>query len=212
MPRIKDLKDKRLYKMSRDADYGCLEPLFHGVAADVDLIPEQWDQLVRMVASLRNRTSPAHLVVQRLATGSPPDRLSRALTALGQICKTIHILRYVQDEALRQWIQILLNRGEFRHALAKVIFFANQGIFRSGDYEEIMNKASCLSLLCNAILVWNTVHMAVQVDRMRSAGLSIPDERLARVSPLAHSHVIPNGTYFFDRPIQGVNIAHNMLF
>jgi TnpA family transposase len=43
-----------------------------------------------------------------------------------------------------RWLQ--LNRGEFRHVLAKWLFFANQGAFRTGDYEEIMNKASCLSL------------------------------------------------------------------
>ncbi|HSX78977.1 MAG TPA: Tn3 family transposase, partial [Candidatus Saccharimonadia bacterium] len=52
-----------------------------------------------------------------------------------------------------------LNRGEFRHKLARRLFFANQGAFQTGDY-EIMNKASCLSLLCNAVLVWNTVHMS----------------------------------------------------
>ena len=37
------------------------------------------------------------------------------------------------------------------------VFFADQGEFRIGDYQEIMNKASCLSLVSNAILVWNTL-------------------------------------------------------
>jgi hypothetical protein len=35
---------------------------------------------------------------------------------------------------------------EHRHALSRWIFFANHGKFQVGDYEEIMNKASCLSL------------------------------------------------------------------
>src|SRR6266481_6933506 len=47
-----------------------------------------------------------------------------------------------------------LNRGEHRHSLTRWIFFADQGEFRTGDYQEIMNKASCLSLVSNAILVW----------------------------------------------------------
>jgi TnpA family transposase len=72
----------------------------------------------------------------------------------------LHILRYIQEERLRDAIQLQLNRGEFRHILAKSLFFANWGSFRSGDYEEVMNKASCLSLLSNAVLVWNTVHIA----------------------------------------------------
>jgi hypothetical protein len=89
-----------------------------------------------------------------------------------------------------------LNRGEFRHILAKSLFFANLGGFRSGDYEEVMNKASCLSLLSNAVLVWNTVHISRTVDQLRAAEHQVADEELVRVSPLAHVHVIPNGSYF----------------
>jgi Tn3 transposase DDE domain len=59
-----------------------------------------------------------------------------------------------------------------------------------------MNKASCLSLLSNAVLVWNTVHITRVVDQLRVAGHPVKDEDLARVSPLAHAHVIPNGSYF----------------
>ncbi|MFX8242903.1 Tn3 family transposase, partial [Acinetobacter baumannii] len=79
--------------------------------------------------------------------------------------------------------------------LAKWLFFANQGGFRSGDYEEVMNKASCLSLLSNAVLIWNTIHIARTLDQVRAAGQEVKDEDLARVSPLAHAHVIPNGSY-----------------
>jgi len=38
-----------------------------------------------------------------------------------------------------------------------VLFLANRGEFRTGDYKEIMNKASCLSLLSSAVGVWNTL-------------------------------------------------------
>jgi len=72
---------------------------------------------------------------------------------LGRLGKSVHILRYINEEPLRRAIQLQLNRGEFRHALAKWLFFANHGAFRTGDYEEIMNKVSCLSLLSNAVLV-----------------------------------------------------------
>jgi len=148
MPRIKDLKDQQLYKVSRMTSYGPLDPVFR-TTVDMALIAEQWDQLVRIAASLRHRTAPADVVLKRLANGAPSDRLAKALTALGRVLKTIHILRYVQDADLRHRIQRQLNRGEFRHKLARRLFFANQGAFQTGDYEEIMNKASCLSLLCN---------------------------------------------------------------
>jgi TnpA family transposase len=195
MPRLKDLPDQVLSRAVRGADYGQLQPLLRGTI-DLDIIIEQWDQLVRLVASLKDRMAPAHVVMQRLANAPAANRLAGALSQLGRLVKTIHILRYIHDENLRQAVQMQLNRGEFRHILAKWIFFANQGDFRSGDYEEIMNKASCLSLLSNAVLVWNTMHMSCIADQLRAAGNTISDEDLARVSPLAHAHTIPSGSYF----------------
>ena len=125
---------------------------------------------------------------------------------LGRLIKTIHILRYIHEEPLRQAIQLQLNRGGFRHTLARWIFFANQGDFRTGDYEEITNKASCLSLLSNAVLIWNTVHMTRIAGQLRAAGHLVRDEELARVSPLAHAHTIPSGTYL-QSPRRRADIA-----
>jgi len=195
MPRLKDLPDQVLSRIDRVADYGPLQPLFRNTI-NLALIIEQWDELVRLAASLKDRLTPAHVVMQRLINAPAADRLAGALTQLGRLAKTIHILRYIHEEPLRQAIQLQLNRGEFRHILARHLFFANQGDLRSGDYEEVMNKASCLSLLSNAVLVWNTVQMTRIVEQLRNAGQPVSDENLARVSPLAHAHVIPSGSYF----------------
>ena len=198
MPRFKDVADQTLYKFDRSARYGRLDPFFDG-AADVALIREQWDALVRVAASLKNRTSPAHVVLARLAVSS--ERLAKALQALGRILKTTHVLRYLHDAKLRSRVQLQLNRGESRHDLARRLFFANRGVFRSGDYAEIMNKVSALSVLSNAVLVWNTVRIGAIVDELAAAGHTVRPEDLARVSPLLDSHVIATGSYHFDRAI-----------
>jgi TnpA family transposase len=130
-----------------------------------------------------------------------------AKDGLGRVVKTIYILKYFNEEDLRNRVQLQLNRGEHRHSLARWIFFADHGEFRSGDYQEIMNKASCLSLVSNAILVWNTLQIARIVETLRQADIHITDEDLARVSPLLHRHVIPNGTYHFSRAIEGDNLS-----
>ncbi len=172
MPRLKDLPDQHLYKLDKQADHGVLEPLFRGTL-DTALIAEQWDQLVRIAASLRDRTAPAHVVLQRLINASPADRVSKALTALGRACKTLFVLRYIQEEPTRLMVQRQLNRGEARHALARWLFFANRGEFRVGDYEEVMSKASCLGLLFNAAVLWNTVQIERVVGRLRAGGAEI---------------------------------------
>jgi hypothetical protein len=82
------------------------------------------------------------------------------------------------------------------------LFFANRGEFRTGDLEEIMNKASCLSLLSNAVLVWNTIQIGQIVAHLRARGEEVADSDLSHISPLAFAHIIPNGTYWFDRDLQ----------
>jgi TnpA family transposase len=77
---------------------------------------------VWLAASLKNRLAPPEVVVERLAGAAPADRLAKALTAYGRIIKTIHILRYIQDEKLRRAVQLQLNRGEARHNLARWLF------------------------------------------------------------------------------------------
>ena len=197
MPRIRDLKDQQLYRVDRFVDYGVFTPLLTKTA-DLNIVEEQWEEMIRVALSLKQRTAPAHMVVQRLTNSFPSDRLSKAFTNLGRIIKTLYILRYLTDLELRQTIQLQLNKGEYRHKLPRRIFFADQGEFTTGDYEEIMNKASCLSLVSNAILYWNIIKINDIVEHLRSQGENIDKETLSHISLLPFRHVVPNGTYFIE--------------
>lgn len=85
------------------------------------------------------------------------DRLAQAITALGRNIKTIYILRFFSDKPLRYEEHDQRNLEESRHVLAKHTFFADQGVFKTSDYAEMINRASCLSLISNAVLLWNTI-------------------------------------------------------
>jgi len=198
MPRLKDLKDQQLYMMARGQVSARLRPMFRETV-NVSLIREQWDQLVRVAASLDDRTAPAHVVLDRLVASSRSDRLAKALTMLGRLVKTIYLLRYLHDPNMRDRVHLQLNRGESRHAVAKRLFFANQGSFHSGDYAEIMNKVSALSVLSNAVLIWNTVKYEGILAKLEANGHPVDQNLVARISPLLDAHVIPSGTYRFRR-------------
>jgi TnpA family transposase len=198
MPRIRDLKDQQLYRIDKSTSYGELDVLLTKTA-DPAIIEEQWDQMVKVSASLKNRLAPAHEIIRRIGKGTPSDRLSKAFTQLGRLVKTDYILRYLTTPALRQKVQRQLNKGEHRHGLSRWLFFANQGKFQTGDYEEIMNKASCLSLVSNAVLYWNTVIISEIIHQLEASGKKIEKEWLSHISLLLFKHVIPMGTYFVER-------------
>lgn len=197
MPRIRDLKDQQLYKIDKNISYGDLDILLDKTI-DLNLIEEQWDQMIRVVGSLKNKLAPANEIIKRIGKGSPSDRLSKAFTHLGRLIKTEYILRYLTTPELRHKVQRQLNKGEHRHALSRWIFFANHGKFQVGDYEEIMNKSSCLSLVSNAVLYWNTVKMEQIIKMLEKEGEKIDEDSLSHVSLLSHKHVIPMGTYFVE--------------
>jgi len=93
MPRIRDLNKQQLYKINKDGHPGIFSPLLKK-SVNLNLIAEQWDAMIRVAVSLKNKTAPAHIIVQRLMNSSPSDRLSQALTHLGRIIKTQYIRHY----------------------------------------------------------------------------------------------------------------------
>jgi TnpA family transposase len=197
MPRLADLADIQLYRLDRTRSYGALDFLLRTV--DIAIICEQWDSIVRIAASLRDRSSPAHVVVDRLAANAS-DRPAKALTMLGRIVRTTFILRYLNDAKLRDRVQLQLNRGEGRHALSKRISFGNQGVYRTGDVDELMNKVSTLSVLSNAVLVWNTLRISEIVEALETAsGCPVARADLARVSPLLSARLLVSGRYNLDQ-------------
>jgi len=90
MPRIKNLKKQQLYRVDKNVSYGKIDELLTK-SIDLDLIIEQLDQMIRVVASLINKLSPAHEIIRRLSSGAPSDKLSKAFTHLGRLVKTEYI-------------------------------------------------------------------------------------------------------------------------
>jgi Tn3 transposase DDE domain len=52
----------------------------------------------------------------------------------------------------------------------------------------IINKASCLSLLSNAVLVWNTLAITKIVTQLRAASENIVDEDLDLTAHIPARH------------------------
>jgi Tn3 transposase DDE domain len=114
--------------------------------------------------------------------------------------KTLYALRYYANEDYRRRINRQLNKGESLHALRRFLFFGNEGQLRRRQLEDQANQASCLTLVTNAVVTWNTIYMAAALEQLASSGDPILDEDLVHLSPTLHEHINPDGRYSFSLP------------
>lgn len=101
----------------------------------------------------------------------------------------------MDNPSLRSREQLYLSRHESKNALADYLFFGEEGELRRRDYESQMERMSCLSLLINGIVAWNTYYIGKIVEQLRKKGHQITDEILFHISPLMHRHINPYGVY-----------------
>ena len=196
-PRIADLGDQTLYKIDREAAYSGLDPILTGTVK-THLIGPAWDGVVRLVASMRARTASPSLILHRLGSYARQNSLHQALAEIGRVRKTAFVLRFLDDAAYRRRIGQELNKGERSHALSRFLFFGKQGAVRGRSFQDQVNTFSCLAVLHNAVVAWNTLRLGEVVAGLRAEGHDIPDRELARTSPLLHAHINPFGQYRFD--------------
>lgn len=109
-------------------------------------------------------------------------------------------MRYAESEQYRRRIETQINKGEALHGLRQFLFFAQHGQLRKHHEEQQANQASCLTLITNAVVIWNTVRMQEIVTRLRSEGEEIADTDLAHVWPTRFEHINPYGKYYFNLP------------
>jgi TnpA family transposase len=123
--------------------------------------------------------------------------LATALREMGRIEKTVFILDYISNEALRRRIQRGLNRGEAMNALARAIFFGKRGEFRERELQDQLQRASALNILINAISVWNTVYLQKAIEYLKSRN-ELDERLLKHISPLGWAHINFLGEYSFN--------------
>ena len=87
---------------------------------------------------------------------------------------------------------------ESPHALRRFLFFANEGEVRRRQPDEQLNQASCLNLVVNAVVAWNTVYMAVALQQVRTEEQTVREDDVRHLAPTRYGHVNPYGTYHFE--------------
>lgn len=197
-PRIRDLADKRLFVSGKLTDYPALSELLGGTV-NQHKIRSHWDDILRFVASIRQGTVTASLMIRKLSSYPRQNGLALALREVGRIERSLFMLEWFQSLDLRRRVQVGLNKGEARNALSRAVFFNRLGELRDRNFNHHLYRASGLNLVTAAIILWNTVYLQRAIQSLEASGQFIDHNLLQYLSPLGWEHISLTGDYIWKR-------------
>jgi TnpA family transposase len=160
-PRIKGIGRQRLYAFRHRQRY---HEQGHTLLPDhyirEALIEDQWDEVLRFIATIRLKITTASQLFKRLNSYSRQHPLYRALKEFGKIPKTLFILKYCDDVQLRQAVEKQLNKVEGSNKFSKAVSFGHSHEFIQGEKEDQEIAEACRRLIKNAIVCWNYLYLS----------------------------------------------------
>lgn len=177
------------------------------------LILENWDDMLRLMATIKSGKQSASLIFRRLASGKRESELYKAFKALGQLIKSYFIVNYIANEELRRSIQKQLNRVELGQKFSNALFFGKKGQLSVGGEEDIQKVMLCKTFLKNIVILWNYLYLSDYI-------LGLNDEKeiehvlesISEGSVISWRHVNIHGVYDFDhKPIKSFKATINQM-
>jgi TnpA family transposase len=204
-PRIKNLKKQSLYmfrsRRGGDRTGWAIKPDQY---VDQDSVITAWDDVLRLVATIKLKEGTASDIFRRLNSYSRQHSLYTALKAFGRIIKSMFILRYIDDVGLRMAIENLLNRIELGNRFTRAIAVGNPREFSAGDKEEQEIAETCNRLIKNAIVCWNYLLLGHRLNQASTEEIRAEIRTaVANHSVISWGHVNLLGEYdFSDEKLQ----------
>ena len=103
----------------------------------------------------------------------------------------------MQNIELRRRVQIGLDKGEAKNALARAAFLNRLGEIRDRSFENQRYRASGLNLVVTAIILWNTVYLERAIQSLHDTWQDINETLLPHLSPLGWEHISLTGDYLW---------------
>ncbi len=109
--------------------------------ANVELIAEHWDDLLRLAGSLKFGHATASLLVGKLSASVAPEHPGRGSEGVRGVRRTICAVKYLADPDYRRKASRQLNKGESLHALRRDLLYAHEGMIRARQLVDQTEQA-----------------------------------------------------------------------
>ncbi len=194
MPRIRNWKDLKWFRPTADEVYQHIDDLFTKDTIDWDLIACHLPDMLQVAQSIRaGRISPS-TILRKLGTASRKNKLYFAFRELGRVIRTIFLLEYINDDALRQVTQAAQNKCEGFNNFAQWAYFGSDTIEKNVR-EDQLKIIKYNHLIANLMIFHNCHTMTQAFKELEAEGIKLTPELAASFSPYRTHHANRFGMY-----------------
>ena len=123
---------------------------------------DHWEEILRLVVTIKLKKATASDIFRRLNSYSRQNALYTALKAFGRIVKTLFILRYIDDVALRMAIEAQLNQVELANRFMRAVAVGNPREFAYAHQDDQQVAVAYNRLNKTANICWNYFYLEMR--------------------------------------------------
>lgn len=199
MPRIRNFKDLIFFRASEKIVYPHIDQLFGESGRNVidwKLIEKHWIDLMQVAISISEGRLSSATLMRRLRSNSRKNRIYKAFREVGRSVRTVALLRYLADPALRARVTAATNKVESYNGFSKWIGFG--GVLADNDPEEQEKLIKFNTLLANLVVFHNALDISDIVRQLVAEGWTITADQLGQIAPYLRAHISRFGAYATD--------------
>lgn len=189
MPRIRNWKNLKFYKLDKTKVYEHIDELFTD-NIDWELIKTYLPDMLRVAISIKMGKITPSTILRKLGSYSRKNKLYQAFSELGRAIRSEFLLKYISDIDLRRTIQESTNKCESFNGFTKWINFGSDGVIRENNRDEQSKMIKYNQLVANSIIFYNVYHMSIILQNLASEGYEINEDILSSLSPYMTGYYI----------------------
>ena len=112
---------------------------------------------MQIAISIREGSISSSVLLRRLRSGSRRNATYAAFREVGQVIRTVQLLRFLSDGALRRRVTAATNKVEAFNNFCQWLFFGKHGVIADNDPDEQEKTMKFNALLSNCVIFHTTL-------------------------------------------------------
>jgi TnpA family transposase len=186
-PRVRGRQNLKLWAASEKDSHSHIQRAISGII-QWEKIDRNWQDMIWILASITAGTADPSLIIERLSV-QPRHPATEGISELGKASRSQYLLRYGMDMDMRRIVMKYTSRRETWNQFSRNIFHGFGGLIREKSPEGQDELFWFLTVVQNAIVLWNALALEQAVERARQDGAKIEDDDLGHMLPTMVEHI-----------------------